>query len=101
METVPDKLVKDFNDTFGRTNDEWAELQSRAYARGVEDGKAEHEVIVAKLVVAKLPAWVSDLADARNQLHGIPGSRMASRTIRDVERAMARAAEAAGQKART
>lgn len=53
MNTVPDELVTDFNNVFDHTNDEWMGMQTRAYERGVQDGKAEMQAIVAKLPTTK------------------------------------------------
>lgn len=76
-----------------------AEIVCRLISIGGETADyAAARIEELEAIVAKLPGWVSDLVDARNQLHGIRGSGMASRTIRDVKRAMAQAAE---QEART
>lgn len=53
MNPVPKELVKDFNDTFGRTRNEWAELQTRAYERGRSDALADVERLQTALA-AKL-----------------------------------------------
>lgn len=43
MGDVPKELVDDFNATFQGLNDGFVELQTRAYQRGLRDGKAEAE----------------------------------------------------------
>ena len=49
MSAVPDALVRDFNDTVDRVNDKLVEMQTRAYACGLSDGKAEVERLVRAL----------------------------------------------------
>jgi len=36
--SVPDSLVRDFNEAMGRANDDLADMQTRAYERGKRDG---------------------------------------------------------------
>ena len=53
MNTVPDELVTDFNNALERANDDLMGMQTRAYERGVQDGKAEAEHLIAKLPLTK------------------------------------------------
>ncbi len=46
-------------------------------------------------IVDKMPAWVNELVQAQNQLHGIQHAGMGKKSIEYVERAIQRAIKAA------